>query len=235
MSTKEFIINEYISLRLEGVQTVIYIKGKKFRHCKYLLINITPQNFRDFDEMRSIDEVAEFLDHSLDSKKFTNMTPEIEFWGHCSNLQAWEENEYNPKLIHSNLSRPLLKELTKVGDPIAKARYKEEIIKKYINCEEIFIYLSIKERDLDFFEEEEIKMLLGDLKWKKVECYWFFLPFLVNSGYLQLNRNELEDLVEKSYRRVHTGKFNKINVDGALMKEFYQGLLEFERYIDNKR
>ncbi len=35
----------------------------------------------------------------------------MEFFAHCSNLEAWINNDYNPHLLHSNLSVPLLKEL----------------------------------------------------------------------------------------------------------------------------
>jgi len=33
----EFEINEYISLKLDGISTIVYIKGKKFRQYKFLL------------------------------------------------------------------------------------------------------------------------------------------------------------------------------------------------------
>jgi hypothetical protein len=59
------------------------------------------------------------------------ITPEEEFWGHCSNLQAWAEYGYDTRLLHSNLSFPLLKRLTEVGDPKARRVFKEEIVKRY--------------------------------------------------------------------------------------------------------
>ena len=56
--------------------------------------------------------------------------PETEFWGHCSNLQSWYKHDYDTRLLHSNLSFPLLKRLTKVGDPLANKVFKEEIAKR---------------------------------------------------------------------------------------------------------
>ena len=53
------------------------------------------------------------------------------FWGHCSNVQAWAEHDYDTRLIHSNLAFPLLKKLSKAGDPMAKRVFKEEIAKRY--------------------------------------------------------------------------------------------------------
>ncbi len=59
------------------------------------------------------------------------MPPEVEFWGHCSNLQAWYEFEYNTKLLHRNLAFPLLKKLYEVGDPQAKKVFKDEILNRF--------------------------------------------------------------------------------------------------------
>ena len=55
------------------------------------------------------------------------ITPKQEFWGHCSNIQAWVECEYDTRLLHSNLSFPLLKALSDAGDQLALIRFKEEI------------------------------------------------------------------------------------------------------------
>jgi hypothetical protein len=50
----------------------------------------------------------------------TNIPPEIRFWAHCSNLETWGENNYDTRLIHSNLAFPLLKKLTEAGDQTKK-------------------------------------------------------------------------------------------------------------------
>ena len=36
---KTFKINDYLTLRLENNESIIYVKGKKFRQCKYLLLS----------------------------------------------------------------------------------------------------------------------------------------------------------------------------------------------------
>ncbi len=56
---KEFKINKYITLRLEEKKTLIYTLGELFRECKRLIINITPDEIHKFDEINSIDEIAE--------------------------------------------------------------------------------------------------------------------------------------------------------------------------------
>ena len=116
----EFIINDYIALKLEDSKTNIYVLGELFIQCKYLLMNIPIQDIERYDEINSIDEAAEKLDKSLERgnpEVFTiNILPEVEFWGHCSNLQVWAEQDYDTRFIHSNLAFPLLKKLTEVGD-----------------------------------------------------------------------------------------------------------------------
>ncbi len=48
------------------------------------------------------------------------------------NLQSWYENNYDTRLLHSNLAFPLLKKLTDIGDPLTKQVFKEEIAKRLI-------------------------------------------------------------------------------------------------------
>ena len=118
-------------MKLEKGKTVIYVNEKKFLQCKYLLIEIPRNEIEYFEDIASIDEVSERLDHSLEkSINGKKLTPEIEYWGHCSNLQTWVENLYDTTLLHSSLAFPLLKKLTDVGDPIASKVFKEEISPK---------------------------------------------------------------------------------------------------------
>jgi len=92
----EFKINEYITLRLERNQTVIYIKNEKFNQCKKILF-INPQNNEKQKYIDSIDEAIESLSStpSIDySSRDFYITPEMEFRAHCSNLQAWADQIY---------------------------------------------------------------------------------------------------------------------------------------------
>lgn len=167
---KEFKINDYLTLKLVFGKTIIYIGGRRYRKCKFLLLEI-PTNEEGIDslnELNSIDEVAETLDASLEpreGKVFTyNIPPETEFWGHCSNLQAWYENGYDTRLLHSNLAFPLLKELARVGDPQARKIFKEEIAERYntgvesvrqfLEENDYLKYLTIEEF-LSYIDEDE--------------------------------------------------------------------------------
>lgn len=130
----EFIVSDFISLKLENGKTSLYVNGKLFNQCKYLLLEIPEKKLNLFDKLDSIDEISELLDKSNEfknSKENFIVPPETEFWAHCSNLQAWVENGYDTRLLHRNLAFPLLKELSKAGDKLAVQRFKEEIARRY--------------------------------------------------------------------------------------------------------
>ena len=161
---KEFKIDEHITLRLIGIknqETIIFVDGEEFMQCRYLLI-VNPQEKEGFKEITSIDEASELLRKDLERILKPNdlgITSEEEFWGHCSNLQAWVENGYDINIIHTNLGLPLLKELAKKGVLKAKAKLKEvviELFKKQNNRKILFLL----ERDyLRFFNYDEFKTL----------------------------------------------------------------------------
>ena len=49
--------------------TNLYVADRKFNQCKYLILNIPSDEIDTLDELGSIDEAAEFLDHSLEGLK----------------------------------------------------------------------------------------------------------------------------------------------------------------------
>ncbi len=88
----EYIINRYITLKLEESITNIYFNGILFQQCKYLLIDIPIDDFCFYDDIGSIDEAVE--KGMISKEKLSDYIPsETEFWGHCSNLQVWFEND----------------------------------------------------------------------------------------------------------------------------------------------
>ncbi|MHA1148800.1 MAG: hypothetical protein ACTSR8_11230 [Promethearchaeota archaeon] len=159
---QEFEVNEFITLKLEDNETIIYIDGQRFRQCKFLLLNILVDKITSLDAIESIDEAAERLDDSMEGSTLNRIEipPETEFWGHCSNLQVWFENEYDTRFLHSNLAFPLLKRLTEAGDPLAKKVFKEEIAKKIESgYPPVISYLMNEMQYFDLLNEKEIKTL----------------------------------------------------------------------------
>ncbi|KKK68925.1 hypothetical protein LCGC14_2939170 [marine sediment metagenome] len=77
----------------------------------YLLMNI-PKTEAEDEGCINIDEFKSKYSTNLErNSKSHIISPETEFWGHCSNIQAWVETNYNPNVLHSSISLPLLTEL----------------------------------------------------------------------------------------------------------------------------
>jgi len=167
---KQFKVNDHITLKLKKKKTIVYIDGEEFQQCKYLLLTFPVRKIDLLDEVKSIDDAAEMLDKSLERRQEGNgvlqrkskIPPEMEFWAHCSNLQAWAENDYDTRLLHSNLAFPLLKALTRVGDGKAKKIFKEEIVERYNSgCKNVREFLR-RRKYLDYLSRNEFLCLLDD-------------------------------------------------------------------------
>ncbi len=150
-------------MKLEGNKTMIYVNGKLFLQCKYLLLNRRSDEIQELI-LNSVDEMEDFLDNSLEPVQLDDpesdhdivfeLSPEVEFWGHCSNIQAWYEFNYDSRLLHRNLAFPLLKKLTKEGDPLAKNVFKNEIAKRIdIGNKNVIKYLIIEHYLVNFPNE----------------------------------------------------------------------------------
>ncbi|MHA2010333.1 MAG: hypothetical protein ACXABO_21710 [Promethearchaeota archaeon] len=159
---KIFNVNPFLTLKLEeDGKTMIYVAGKPFRHCKYLLIDIPVDKSATFEDLESIDQAAERLDHSMepiqDTRQFIyTIPPEVEFWGHSSNLQVWYENNYNSRLLHRNLAFPLLEQLVKAGDRTAIRVFKEEIAKRLESGFPSVVNYLIEEKYCNYLKREEL-------------------------------------------------------------------------------
>lgn len=209
---KKFEINNYLSLRLENGKTNIYVSNKKFQQCKYILIDI-PIEASSVDEYRSIDEyIDEYRKiEVITKKKAEKLPPDVEFWGHCSNLHYWHLEGYDTNIIHHELVFPLLKALTDAGDPIAKFKFKEEIAKrfgsgyssvtKFLYTEGYLEYLNEEERLLsikDALENSLKKLDDQTVEWliwnygQKIESYYGREEYL----HILLNKNDAKIIVE---------------------------------------
>ena len=192
----KYTINNFLDLRLEDGKTNIYVNNKLFMHCKYILLNISLNTLEDITDFSSIDEAVEKLDKSFEIPgiKRRIINPEIIFWAHCSNLQVWYENSYNTCLIHSNLSFPLLKELTKAGDLIASKIFKEEIAKR-IECKNLsVIQFLLHNQYLDYLNKEELEIVLQLVKANLSEIIINQLNELMKS--MIANYRKIKDLID---------------------------------------
>lgn len=187
--TTEFEINPYLTLRLEGDETVIYVAGKELLTCKYLLFEIPETDIEDYSDIESIDATINRYgkEHEL---RHELLDPETEFWGHCSNLQAWAENSYDTRLLDKRLAFPLLWALTDEGDPQAKKAFKEEIARRLENGSPTVKTYLLREGYLKYLTEEELDTITT--AWAKYQGER--IPVIKNS--LFLNERGIEDLSE---------------------------------------
>ncbi|HEC37079.1 hypothetical protein LCGC14_0695530 [marine sediment metagenome] len=228
-----FKVNDYISLKLEDNKTVIYVNNERFNQCKYLLLNISYPDLFFLEDIESVDEAALQLDKSSEYRQKV-IPPETEFWGHCSNLQVWAENNYNTRLLFSNLAFPLLKELVKQGDPKAQKVLKDEIIKRFLSYELSVIQFLVEERYFRYFSNNEINILIdemilisNEMSDKKSIGYFEALGMMCNDGsmLIKIIGNLSDKLKNQSSIRILDFLDNELKFYSP-NSEFYKVLLK---------
>jgi GTPase SAR1 family protein len=170
---KEYKINAFLTLKFEYNTTNIYVGGRLFNQCKYLLFNIPIDKIKTYDRIESIDEAAEKLNRNMEINH-NLIPPETEFWGHCSNLQAWYENNYDTRILHRNLAFPLLKALAQLGDNQARRVFKEEIAKRMESGYPTVIYYLIEQGYVQILNNEELDCILENPTFIENLKKWYF-------------------------------------------------------------
>jgi hypothetical protein len=127
---KIFKINDLVDLRLIKNETYIYIENKRFIQCLNVLFNVGVDKDNKDENIRTMDEASQIARRRY-SQWFTRISPEEEFMAHCSNIQAFFENNLNTDLLHSDIAFPLLKKLVSSGYKPAEGVFNKEIIKRY--------------------------------------------------------------------------------------------------------
>jgi len=166
-------INQYITIKLVNRRTYIYVNGRRFIQCIRLILNIPKRDVPLYDEIDSIDEAAKLYSTHVFQNRMVrgpmaapvpnqrhDITPEQEFWGHCSNIQAWIEHDYDTRILMSNISFPLLRELAKAGDPTASKVFKEEIALRLESGYPSVVQYLINQGYLQHFTIFEFKTIL---------------------------------------------------------------------------
>ena len=192
-----FLINQYITLSLQGNQTITYVMGEEFLQCRYLFLKKISDNFQNQISsvihdlsITSIDEQEQNVDNSMEGafkiEKF-NITPQEEFWAHCSNLQVWAESGYDSRLLHRNLAFPLLKRLVDVGDSLAKEKFREEIANRFERGYLPVILYLLTEGYLDYLSDEyyiglskDKPQFFSEILFKSVESKKFIKGYLLS-------------------------------------------------------
>ncbi len=169
-----YIINEFLYLKYEHNKTNIYVDNTRFHQCKYLLMSINMEERESYHNINSIDEAAETLDRSLEYHSGSSYTidPKTEFWGHCSNIEAWYENNYDTRILHRNLAFPLLRRLAEAGDQLAKQIFIEEIGKRFESGYPSVIHYLMNEGYLQYLNKAELSALdISEIKYRN-SSFW---------------------------------------------------------------
>jgi len=122
---KEYQINEYITLKLiknnDSYKTQIFLNGELFDQCKFLFLNIPKDKIDLINEINSIDEAADILDNKMEAYERSSIrirdnfeqipiSPEQEFWAHCSvrheSCMVERGNLRNTKMVSLLTNKP---------------------------------------------------------------------------------------------------------------------------------
>ena len=213
---KEFKVNEYITLKLEDDITNLYVNDDLFRQCKLLLLNIPTDE--DSGQIQSIDEAADNLGWSPFGQMAPDIRhkipPETQFWAHCSNIQAWIENEYNTKILHHSIAFPLLKKLEEVGDSLAKVRFKEEVAERLESSTPQVLLFLIQEKYLEIFTTEELESLILNIEFNYPSRreYLKYTPSIFNNFLydFELSNKTIVILFEHLFKRFYGNLFDEL-------------------------
>ncbi|MBN2153996.1 MAG: hypothetical protein JW839_21240 [Candidatus Lokiarchaeota archaeon] len=144
---EEFKINGILSVRLEDDGPRMYVNGRPFDQCAYPVLNDSSYQDDENDygasnwnphiprkAARSVDAFLWKGHGTLDHPGYVEdpcVSMKELYWGLCSTLQAWAENDYDTRLLHANLAFPLARALANAGDAVAKARFEREVISRW--------------------------------------------------------------------------------------------------------
>ncbi len=228
IGVRSFRISDYLEVRLVNGKTAVYVGGRLFSYCRFLVL-VNPHRNSAQKDIKSIDDLEELAMDQFEEPIFDfndfGLTPEQEFWGHCSNLQAWYEHSYDTRLLHSNLSFPLLKALGEAGDEHAMRVFKLEVANRFIEGpDSIREYLRaaghlkiFTESELDDIyrdvlgDEYDALLELGGLIGRRLEDFYdgfdgYFSMTNNTVTYLSLYKCELSEFPEAILRLKHLTK-----------------------------
>jgi len=165
-----------------------------------------------YNDLTSIDDLEqEFLNLKYNHSE---LSPEDEFWGHCSNIQAWIENNYDTRLLHHSLAFPLLRELYRLGGIKAKRVFKDKIITRFISGPNQVKLFLLEEGFLCNFSIEERDIINEGLDELYTTSYYVKTYFSEDEISLLFDKEELNGIQEiirpKRFSKSFTRRYNHL-------------------------
>ena len=205
-------LSRHISLKLERGRTNIYVENQLFRQCKSLMIHIPIKRLDKYDDLASIED----LEHVYPRLRYdqSDLNPEDEFWGHCSNIHAWIESDYDTRILHRSLAFPLLRELYRLGDLKAKRVFKDEIISRFVNGSHQVKLFLLEEgflRDFNFEERELINEGLDELYTISYFAKTYFSEYEIAFLFDKQELDGIQEIIRpKRFSKSFTRKYNHL-------------------------
>jgi hypothetical protein len=102
-----------------------------------------------------------------------------------------------------------------VGDPLARKVFKEEIAKRFAACIPNVMIFLLEQKFLDFFDDEEIELLIRSVKEKDLLIYRYLLPILMKHKYVYQDFSEvkIERKLMELYEDLNKGLFDEMDLD----------------------
>jgi len=208
----EFKVNEYLTLKLDEGKTNIYVKNEVFRQCKHL-------------------KLMELANHEP-----ALITPETDFWGHCSVLQVWAENNYSLDFLDKHFAFLLLNKLQKAGDlkalkvliSLTHCIYcDQELTREDVYCPNCRKHVSIphfsevvSKRVVELFNNAQFEKAIDILKMElKVDPQDIGALVYLARSYVRLNQNRK---ALKIFQRMETIDPTHINVHTNILFLYIQ-------------
>ncbi len=213
-----FNVNKYINLKLIGNKTIIYVSGIPFKQCKNLDFDYEAFKSNTSGDFKPYNEKFKEKNNSI--KNANIIPPEAEFWGHCSIIQFWVENNYDTRLLHYTLAFPLLKKLAEAGDRIALRVFKREIESRLKTGNPTVVNYLTKENYTGYLDSKEIITLtsIRDVKITLslifINIFLFILTNFVlhNDAIILLNQANQKIIYELELWRLFTSLFIHVNI-----------------------
>lgn len=177
---KEFHIKDregrlVITVKLIDERTWIFVgtNNEEFLECSFvpLIIPIDDVSNPEYQDIESINDLIDRLDLDSEGRRGLEtippdklVRPELVFFVHCSNLEAWVLHNFNTRILDYRLAFPILKELSDQGHMRALQRFKEEILERfYYGSPNIRQFLWLMEYT-DYLDPEELYSILSEEK-----------------------------------------------------------------------
>ena len=163
--TAVYELNENIVLKLILDKTLIFVCGDLFITCQKTIIALAPTEFKDYDDFYEIDDIIDYYrEEETKNKEWkeqgVSISPEEEFWVHCSNMQAWVDSGYNSRVLSKSVSFPILIELSKREYSQFTAFLKEDLVQRIQSGSYNAIEYFMQEDFYRFFTQDEFFELL---------------------------------------------------------------------------